>query len=149
MYIQLFSAGSKSVAKTTYFHKNIILTKRKIQALSFVGSLTSISHCSIWNTAIGNEGAKGPFAVWMATSLACCCVHTPIHVNACTKQVRTKRGYRHHQRPSSLPITLMCTGFDNASCSYWKLLFAIPRPVRMMCKMPQAPEGNNHFQSVR
>lgn len=41
-----------------YFHKGIILTKRKSHALSFLGSLTSISHCSIWNMAIGNEDAR-------------------------------------------------------------------------------------------
>lgn len=56
--MQLFSAGSKSVAKTAYFHKSTILTKRKSRAVSLLGCLTSISHCSVWNMAIGDEDAR-------------------------------------------------------------------------------------------
>lgn len=72
--MQLFSAGSKSVAKTADFYKNIILTKRKSHALSFVGSLTSILRCSIWNMAVGNEDVRLQFE-WQPAQHAA--VYTP------------------------------------------------------------------------
>lgn len=116
--MQLFSAGSKSVAKTAYFHKSPILTKRKSHVLSLLGCLTSISHCSIWNMAIANEDAQVLKAHLQSEGQPAqqAAAHTPTLANACTKQMRAKHDYGHSQRPSSLPIALVCTRFDSVSC---------------------------------
>lgn len=146
--VQLFSAGRKSVAKTAYFHKNIILTKWKSHALSFLGCLTSISPCSIWNMAIGNEDAQVLKAhllfEWQPAQHCVCTLFMLMPAQNRWEQgmiMSTVRGHLHFQLHSCVQDLTMSIG--SSSLPFHVLSGCYARWV------PWASEGNSHFQSVR